>query len=442
MSNVKNYFKQAGSGDGNDLVINGLSEMGANSVLEVKGDLSLSESNYSQRWREFITSALSLNNVDNIQFIDKKTDFPEPVNDIITLGDGVTYFITNEIDLEGDRLVAGQNTVLIGGSSENCRLKSTGLTSNYLITSNWSLPMRNITIEAAKAINLDASANANQALDWLAVNFNNCEEVGIVKSYSNFIMSDSAFLDSGGLTFDGIIGTVAFNTTLFDVKASKTLIILPSTLEITRRFRVIYSSFVVLSGETGINASSLATIPNEGYILDTVNFSGGGAYTSGILPSDNKSRITNCRGINNSANIAQYFMNGNTTSTAVSAGAFAKILGTTTAGDFVEKFDVVTTSNKALYQGSLSGFYKITATASIVSGNNKVISLRVALNGVTTASSESSSTTNAGGRAEDVVCQGIVNLDTNDYIEIFVANATDDTAVIAEDLNVIIERLN
>lgn len=39
----------------------------------------------------------------------------------------MTYFITSIVDLNGDRLIAGQNTVLIGGSSKNCGLKSTGL---------------------------------------------------------------------------------------------------------------------------------------------------------------------------------------------------------------------------------------------------------------------------------------------------------------------------
>jgi len=41
----------------------------------------------------------------------------------------------------------------IGGSSENCRIKSTGLVT-ALITSVYSLPIRNVTIEAALALDL------------------------------------------------------------------------------------------------------------------------------------------------------------------------------------------------------------------------------------------------------------------------------------------------
>ena len=380
--------------------------------------------------------------IDNLVFVDSKNSLPSASSGIITLTDNTTYYFTKTVDLTGDRLVCGQNTVLLGGSSENCRIKSTGLTGTALITSNWSLPIRFITIEADIALNLDASANANQALDWFGVNFTDCGSVGTIKTYTNFIMGDSAFLNSGDLTFDGSFGTIAFGNCLFEGRSAQTSIILPATLTITRRFRIIYSSFIILSGETGVNLSVSATVPNEGYIFDTVNFAGGGTYTAGITTSDNKSRISECRGVDNSGNIGQYFMTGNASSTVVSGGAYTKVLGTTSAGSFVEKFDVTTTSNKAIYKGSLQGFYKITATSTLVSSNNKVIALRVAKNGTTSASSRSASTTNSSGRAESVTCQDVTSLSTDDYIEIFVANETDNTAVRVADLNVTIERLN
>jgi len=201
----------------------------------------------------------------DIVFVNSKSDLPTPSGGVITLADNVTYFFTTTVDLLGDRLICGQNTTILGGSSENCRIKSTGLTQ-ALITSNYSLPMRNITIEAALALNLDGDG-VTTALDWFGVNFTDCAVVGTIKDYSNFIMADSAFLNSSGLTFDGSIGTVGFSQCLFDGRSATTTFILPATLTVTRRFRVIYSSFVVLSGETGINVNASATIPTEAYIL-------------------------------------------------------------------------------------------------------------------------------------------------------------------------------
>lgn len=376
---------------------------------------------------------------ENLVFVSEVNDLPEAVSGVISLAANTTYFISGTIDLEGLRLVANENTTLIGGSSENCRIKSTGL-SGALISSNFSLPMRNLTIEANVAIDLDGDGTTT-ALDWFGVNFTDCATVGSIKDQSNVIFSDCAFLNSGGLTFNGTIGTIAFNSCLFDCNASNTVLILPSTLTVSRRFSVIYSSFVIGQGETGINLNSSTSIPVEGYILDTVNFSGPGTYTTGVAYSDNKSLFVNCRGITNSGNIAQFYMTGNATATTVSSsGVFYKVAGTTSSGAYVEKFTL--TNNRATYTGALTGFYKVTAVLSLTSGNNDQISVRVAKDGTTSAQSQNKTTTNGAGRAENVVCSDIVQLVTNNYIEIFVSNEIDATNITVEDLNVIIERLN
>ena len=216
-------------------------------------------------------------------FISEKADLPDPSGGIITLEDNKTYFITGPIDLTGDRLVAGQNTVILGGSSENCILSSTGLDSGTaLLSSAYSLPCRFFAISHGTAINLDATGNSDQALDWIGVNFLNCATIGTVKNYGNAIFQLCAHLNSQGLTFDGSIGTIGFTDCLFNPPASGTALTFPSTLTITRRFRTSYSAFVILSGETGINMSTSATVPVEGYILDTVNFAGGGTYITGV----------------------------------------------------------------------------------------------------------------------------------------------------------------
>ena len=152
---------------------------------------------------------------------------------------------------------------------------------------------------------------------WFGVNFTDCATVGTIKDYTNFIMGDSAFLNSQGLTFDGTIGTIGMSNCLFDCSTSGTALILPNTLTVTRRFRIIYSSFVVLGGETGISVDAGATIGDEKYILDTVNFSGGGTYTTGVTYTDNKALFVNCVGINNTSTKGFMYMLNNTTNTSI-----------------------------------------------------------------------------------------------------------------------------
>ena len=104
-------------------------------------------------------------------FVDGPSDLPAAVGGVHTLADNATYFLTGTVDLNGARIVAGQNTTILGGSSENCRLKSTGLTGTALITSAYSLPMRGLTIEADVALDLDGTGTPTAALDWFGVNF-------------------------------------------------------------------------------------------------------------------------------------------------------------------------------------------------------------------------------------------------------------------------------
>lgn len=377
-------------------------------------------------------------------FVNSKSDFPAAVGGVITLADNVTYFITKTIDLTGDRIVAGQNTTILGGSSENCYLISTGLSaSTALITSNWSLPMRNLSITHGTALNLDATGNSTAALDWFGVNFVNCASVGTIKSYSNFIMSDCALLSSANMTFDGTIGTVGFVNCLFSGIAAQTTLNFPSTLTITRRIRAIYSSFVAFGGATAIFVDPTAVVPVESYILDTINFSGGATYTGGVNYVDNKAFFSNCKGVVNSSQIGQmYYSNNAVENPIATTGVFEKIEGITTAGSINQKFSH--TNNRLTYTGGLARSFKITAfiSAQAIQTNATTILVRIAKNGTTIAESEAQATTSATGRNESLPSQSIVEMTTGDFIEIFIANATNANNLLVTELNVVIEALN
>lgn len=366
------------------------------------------------------TSGLAGN---NFVFVFDKNDFPPAVAGVITLANNVTYFITTTIDLTGDRLVGGTNNAIIGGSSESCILKSTGLSSGTaLITSVYSLPMRNITITHGTALNLDGDGTTT-ALDWFGVNFTDCATVGTIKDYTNFIMGDSAFLNSQGLTFDGAIGTIGMSNCLFDCRTSGTALILPSTLTVSRRFRIIYSSFVVLSGETGINVNTSATISDERYILDTVNFSGGGTYTTGVSYTDNKALFVNCVGITNTSTKGYMYMLNNATDTTIgvsNVNVWVKASGTTTAGTN-SKF--THTTNRLTYNGAFSGSFLVTINATTRSASaNQSISIGVAKNGTIIADSEGIIRTTTSNVEHGGSTQAVLEMVANDYIELFVRN--------------------
>ena len=378
--------------------------------------------------------------------VNSKEDFGPSVGGVITLDSGTTYFLVSDIDLKGDRLETGGVVTLLGTSSETSSITSTGLASGVpLLTTRYTMPIRFITFKDVHTgiyIDDNSGANAPLAIDWFGVNFNNVTVVGEVGTVDNFIYDTGAFLNSQGLRFTGTVGTVAFSNSLFSGDGSAANILeITSTAVVTRRFRIIYSSIIAFTSTVGINASTSATIPVEGFILDTVNFSGGSTYVSGITFNDNKARWTECRGIENSAAISNYFMNGNTTATVVSAtNVEYKAEGVTSSNSISQKF--TNTSNRATYTGAISRDFKVTAVFSVTSGNGNQIGAYIAKNGVVEPSSEVYITTNASGKAEGGVCQVILKLEKNDYIEFFVENSSTTTNITVTELSVIVEALN
>lgn len=383
---------------------------------------------------------------ENFIVINVKDDFPAPAGGVITLEAGKSYFITAPIDLTGDRLETAGVLDITGTSSETSSLTSTGLADGVpLLTSRWTLPIRNITfrdVHTAFYIDDNAGAGAPLALDWLAVNFNNVTVVGEIGDVSNFIYDTGAFLGSQGLTFTGDVDTAALSSSLFQGDGTAANIIsIESTATFSRRFRMIYSSVVAFGSTVGINFDAAATIPVDAYILDSVNFSGGSTYAAGVQGDDNKSRWIECRGVRNSAAISSYYMNGNATATTIAViNTPVKAAGTTTSNAITQGF--TNTDNRATYTGVIQRDFKVSAVMSMTSGNNNQVGVFIAKNGTVIAASEIYVTTNAGGRAEAAVCQAIIEAETDDYIEVFVENATGANNVTVTDLNLIVEALN
>ena len=385
-------------------------------------------------------------------FVNSKSDFPTPSSGVITLEDNYTYFICSTVDLLGDRLVAGQNTTILGGSSENCRIKSTGInTTTALLSSNYSLPLRNITLEAPYAINLDATGYGTQALDWFGVNFTNCAKVGIISSYNNFIMLDGAFLDSQDLTFDGTTGTVGFNQCLFSgnfgLGGTKSILNFPSTFICTRRIRTTVCSFVVPSGYTGITVADGVNFSQaESFILQTCNFSGPGTKLGISTHTDVDgldSFYDGNRGIQNSFVVGQLYMKDNVgLTTFVASNTWTKIVGvTTTLGVTNSKFTA--TDNRLTCNSVIDRKYSIQATISFEQGANPInvkFGLYIAdvFVGIKTSSIFNHLAT---GDINDVTLHDIVELNSGDYVELHALNTDNDEPLRVIDVNFIISQL-
>lgn len=379
-------------------------------------------------------------NLSKIILVESLSDLPEAVSNTIILEDSSTYIIVGDLDLLGNRIDSTNSVVnFFGLSSETSSITSTGLFAGTpLFTSNTTLKLRDITIKNVDTC-LYLDKDTVMALDWDAVNFQNIPNIGTIVDCDNFIFNKGVIFNSKNFLFTGTIDTIAITDSLLQGDGLPgNILYLTNTAVVTRRIRIDKSAVVDFGATIGINISNSATIPVESYILDTVNFSGGGTYLAGIAFNNNKASFQNCKGIENTREIAQYYVNNNITPTVISAvNTPVKILGATSASAITQKF--IITNNRATYIGSLTRLFKITSTISLTSGNNNQIGVYIAKNGIELNESEMYVTANGSGRAENVTAQTIVQLGTNDYIEIFIENNTITNNIIVTDINVIID---
>jgi hypothetical protein len=372
--------------------------------------------------------------------VDSLSDLPTPAGGIITLAANTCYFFVKSIDLDGDRLVGSSNTTLLGTSSETSVITSTGLGAGIaLFSSQYTTPIRHIAFkDVDTALNIQGTANS-AALDWTGVNFVNVPNIGTLDGGSNFIFSKGALINSQGMVFTGTWATIGFDNSLLQGDGTAGNIVeLNASCVVTRRFRTTYSAVVATGSSVGVDVDASATLPIEGFILDTVSFSGGGSYLGGLTGSSVYSLFSGCTGITNSYVASNYYMNANATVTdIVTQGVAVKIAGTTSSNAITQKF--TNSNNRATYTGGISRLFTVTAIVSVTStSSNDQIGIYIAKNGSIITSSEAYLTTNTANRAENLMVQTLVSLSTNDYVEIFAENATDNSDITVTDLNVVV----
>lgn len=389
------------------------------------------------------SSGTNIESIGNWIWVRDLNSLPAPVVGVITLEAEKTYVIVGNVDLLGNRLVTSGDTTIMGGSSETSSLTSTGLSALLpLISSKWTIAMQHLSIKnVAIGVKIDGTINPPVALDWTGVNFSNVATSVDINTCSNFIFSKGALLNSNGINFTGTVDTIGIDNSLFSgTGAAANIFNIAAGTTITRRFRIIYSSIVAFGSTVGINVDVAATVPVEGYILDTVVFSGGGTYQTGVTYLDNKSLFINCRGIVNTFTILNYYMLNNATATVIGAtNTPVKIAGTTTETALTQKF--THTDNKGVYNGALSIDLQITCVLSFTTANNNVVGVYIAKNGAVLPDSEMYATANAAGRAESIAVQTIVTALTTDYFEIWIENNTSVANITVEYMNVIIKTI-
>ena len=384
-----------------------------------------------------------INLINYLVTVDSLDDLPNQSNGAITLDSDKAYHFTRDIDLLGFRLIGGDNTAILGTSSETSSVTSTGLSAGVaLFTTSGTTVIQNISFKDVDTA-FDIQGTGAEAYDWVAFNIVNVPNIGTIKDIGNWIFSNGIMINSRGLVFDGASGTIGINNSLFTGDGSAGSIIeVAATAIVSRRVRFIYSSFVVFGSTVGINIDASATVPTESYILDTINFSGDGTYLAGLDNTSNDSLFVNCVGIVNTSVNGQAYMQDNIAATTVSViDTWYKAAGTTTASIDNSKYSH--TNNGLTNAATIERKYLVQATLSFESGSNNICKFGFydSKEAVVRTPSQTKATANSGGRSENVTLTDIVAHSTNDYIEVHVQNTSATSDITVTDLNIVITEI-
>lgn len=375
------------------------------------------------------------------KIIAQKADLPAAIAGAIQLLNNTQYIFLNSVDLLGDRINCGTNNLIVGSGAASTLLTSTGL-GGALFTSTSSLGFQNIAVSAptGSLFNLNDGASGNFVFSLS--NIVDTPNLGTIQNYANVVFDTGLCLNSANLIVTGNQAAFVSQTFLWDGRPGQTTITVPAGAVFTRRLRFLYSVFVVLPGETGVNVSPSATINDESYIHDNTDFSGGGTYIAGLDYTSNKTAFFRNTGIINSSALCQYSMTGNATATTIAViSTPVKMAGNTVASALNQKFSTAVT-NRAVYTGVVQDNFRVVMFASMTSGNNQNIRMFIAKNGVVISESTAKFKTTGSGEASSIGCQALIAMAPTDYVEGWITNDTATTAIVVTDLNLTVSRIN
>jgi len=115
-------------------------------------------------------------------------------------------------------------------------------------------------------------------------------------------------------------------------------------------------------------------------------------------------------------------------------------LNTTTTTNY-SRNGLAHTNNRLTWTGSTTRVFKFEGIASLVSSSNNVIHVAFFKNDALWPCSEQESTTGTGGKATAIPLHCLIELESTDFVEVYVKNATGANNITLGNINVIAQQL-
>lgn len=241
---------------------------------------------------DYINSSFGRTLYGNVVLIEKLSDFPAPISNVIQLADDTVYEISGAVDIDSNRLVTGNNTTIRGNSPALDYVYSS--TTGALISSNDNFRLVEVGFKADSGQIFDLQGSGSEICLMIGVRFFGTGGLGAIADY-DFIKSNIALFAgfSSGLVITGTNGQLVMMDTEFFQTAGT-----PTSLDISGgtfgHIRLMGCAFTTVAGGTGlaVAASSGNFGAGDAGIISGCNFEGAGTNISGWDPLDDQWNVS------------------------------------------------------------------------------------------------------------------------------------------------------
>lgn len=377
----------------------------------------------------------SQNSRNNFVLVKSASDFPAPVGGIITLAAGVTYEINGSITLTNR--INLNNAWLRGLDAVNDQLIYTPASGELFTGANGG-NIKALTLSApnngARIFNLNA-AGANRNLIMENLYIVNSHTVGNITGFGGtvFMQTVAYFTNINGITFTNDTNVVILNT-LWDKGNSNTY----------ETFTGTFSAILKSGGAMQVQAANTATAINVSGItsvmsgeIKNVLFMGNGTYKTGNFSNRWEVESTGLNTEKDDVAMGNIYVSTAAPTTFTAINTPTKVLGTTTAANLFRVTAPV--NNRLTYTGRKTRRFQVICSLSMLAtANNKNFSFYISRNGVLLPESRQLFRLGSNTDRGTVTLSCTVELATNQFIEVWAENNTDNTQITVESMNLAI----
>lgn len=373
------------------------------------------------------------------------TDLPEPVLTVITLADNTLYLIDGDINLGVNTLALGSNTVLIGQGEGVSSITSSS--SGTLLTATDNFSLYDMTIVAPSATIFSCTGSASEAAIVNHVTITSASDLGAFNTWNSCIFEFVTITTTTtGIDFTGACGEVLMHIVNFNAGYDVAIDLNTATFD---SVNINTCNFENASATSHINIAASSANINANKIgrFTDLNFDSGATnivnnFDTGNIRWESHNNL-NLAETNRNAQMYMHTQQTTTISTGSGdAGNPIKInAGTSWVSAHSDQFSV-NTNGRLTYVGETETEFLIDCKiAGTVAAGTSNFSFYLAKNGSIITASKSHAEFSSTAVTNPSSAAAIVSLETDDYIELFVENTTDEDNWVSEVLNMYIGRV-